>query len=384
MTVWDRLRGSEAAERLARQLAAGTPPHAWLLIGPAGSGKHTAAVAVAAALNCTTDPMVGCGRCSICLRILRRRHPDVHHIVPEGPLIPVDVVRESVLPEAARSPFEGKYKVFVIEEADRMNEPAQNALLKTLEEPHPDTVFILISDHEEELLDTVVSRCRVARLEAVPEQHTVELLTSEGIPESTALLAARVGDGDLARSRAFATDEDSRRRRSLWQSVPRRLASSVDALEAALEIIAGVAEAVGARESAQRAEVIELAEAMGEGRGTATARNALAKRHRRELRRLEEEMLGEALQTLAAFYRDVLVFRTGGGDAVSNIDMLDEIESWATAEEVSNEGLLRAVERCVEARASLSKNANVPVAIEAALLDVARLVPAPARTAGSV
>ncbi|MGH2787490.1 MAG: DNA polymerase III subunit delta' [Actinomycetota bacterium] len=382
MTVWDRLKGSRAADWLARQLADGAPAHAWLLIGPTGSGKRNAAVAMAAALNCTTTPKVGCGECSSCLRILRHRHPDVHHIVPEGPLIPVDIVRESVLPEAARSPFEGTYKVFVIEEADRMNEPAQNALLKTLEEPQPDTVFILISDHEEELLETVVSRCRVARLEAVPEERTVRLLTTEGVPESTALLAARVGDGDLARSRAFAIDEHTRQRRGVWQSMPRRLASPVDALDAAAEIIAEVAETVKAREGVQRSEVVELAEAMGEGRGTAAARNALAKRHRRELRRLEEEMLGEALQTLAGFYRDVLVFRRGGVDAVANIDMVEELESWAAAEGISDGALLRAVERCIETRGALSKNANSVVAVESTLLEIARLVPAPARVAG--
>jgi DNA polymerase-3 subunit delta' len=377
-TVWDRLRGSRAAEWLAHQIARGDPGHAWLLTGPAGSGKRNAAVAMAAALNCTAAPNRGCGRCSSCLRILRHRHPDVHHIVPEGPLIPVDVIRESVLPEAARSPFEGAYKIFVIEEADRMNEPAQNALLKTLEEPHSDTVFILISDQEEELLDTVLSRCRIARLEPVPEERIVDLLTAEGIPESTAVLAARLGDGDLARARTFASDEHSKGRRSLWLSLPARLASPTDALDAAAEVIAEAADTVRIREQAQRAEVVELAEAMGEGRGTATARNALAKRHRRELRRLEEEMLGEALQTMASFYRDVLATRGGGTDALTNIDQLTELESWASAD-VSDAALLRATERCIEARASLSRNANAPVAIESALLELARLVPAPAR-----
>jgi DNA polymerase-3 subunit delta' len=378
MTVWDRLKGSRAAEWLAGQIARGDPGNAWLLSGPAGSGKRNAALAMAAALNCTTAPNMGCGECSSCLRILRHRHPDVHHIVPEGPLIPVDVIRESVLPEAARSPFEGNYKIFIIEESDRMNESAQNALLKTLEEPHSDTIFILISDQEDDLLDTVLSRCRIARLESVPEERIVDLLTAEGTPESTALLAARLGDGDLARARTFASDELTKGRRNLWLGLPRRLASPIDALDAAAEVIAEAAEAVTARERAQRAEVIELAEAMGEGRGTATARNALAKRHRRELRRLEEETLGEALQTMAGFYRDVLASRSGGTEALTNIDQVTELESWAAAD-ISDGALLRAAERCIEARASLSRNANPAVSIEAAMLELARLVPAPAR-----
>jgi DNA polymerase-3 subunit delta' len=378
VTVWDRLKGSRAAEWLEHQIARGDPGHAWLLIGPAGSGKRNAAVAMAAALNCMVAPRVGCGDCSSCLRIVRHRHPDVHHIVPEGPLIPVDVIREAVLPEAARSPFEGGYKVFIIEEADRMNEPAQNALLKTLEEPHLDTVFILISDQEEDLLDTVQSRCRIARLESVPEERIVELLVTEGVPESTAFLAARIGDGDLDRARAYASDETTRTRRDLWLGLPRRLVAPVDALDAAAEIIAEAAEVVQVREKAQRSEIVELAEAMGEGRGTATARNALAKRHRRELRRLEEEVLGEALQTIAGFYRDVLVVRRGGVDTLANLDQVEELESWAGAD-ISDGALLRSVERCIEARAALVRNANVAVAIEAVLLELARLVPAPAR-----
>ena len=164
MTVWDRLHGSRAAEGVANQIARGEIAHAWLLVGPAGSGKGPTAVAIAAALNCSVEPRIGCGECSSCLRTLRRRHPDVHHIVPEGPIIPVDVVRETIIPEANRSPFEGSYQVFVVEEADKMNPPAQNALLKTLEEPQAHTVFVLISDRAEELLETVHSRCRVVRL----------------------------------------------------------------------------------------------------------------------------------------------------------------------------------------------------------------------------
>ena len=100
-------------------------------------------------------------------------------------------------------------------------------------------------------------------------------------------------------------------------------------------------EVVGRRESAHKEEVTELAEAMGEGRGTANARNALAKRHKRELRRLEEEMLGEALQTIASFYRDIVVIRAGGIDAVANLDMLEDLESWAGADGTLRSGARR-------------------------------------------
>jgi DNA polymerase III subunit delta' len=377
--VWSRLGDSPAVGWIAEQIARGDVAHAWLLLGPAGSGKRGAATALAAALNCTSAPGLGCGRCSTCLRIMRHRFPDVHHIAPEGPLIPVGVVREQILPEAARSPFEGDWKVFVLEESDRMNEEAQNALLKTLEEPHPGTVFVLLSDHEEDLLETILSRCRIVRLEPVSEERIVELLVEEGAGQSDALLSARVSDGDYDRARAVALDAAVRDRRRVWIGLPRRLAAAVDALDAATEVTAEAKEAVKARERAQKEEVEALAEALGEGRGTATARNALARRHKRELRRLEEEVLGDALQTLASFFRDVLVLRSGGHDAVVNLDVTDELESWAAAEEISSAALVDIVSRCIEARAALTHNANALLQLEAVLLDIVRLAPAPAR-----
>jgi DNA polymerase III subunit delta' len=377
MTVWDPLEGSRSAAALAAQIKADHVAHAWLLLGPSGSGKGAASRAMAAAINCREQPLVGCGTCSTCARIMRDSYPDVHRIVPEGPLIPVDVVRETIIPEASRSPFEGHWKVFVIEEADRMNPAAQSVLLKTLEEPQPDTVFILISGEEEEVLDTIRSRCRVVRLEPVPEQRTVELLRAEGASPEQALLAARLSDGDLARARLLALDPASGERRAFWLGVLDRLFSPVEALDAAAEILDEAKAAGKGLETEQKKEVVELAEATGEVRGTAAARNALAKRHKREIRRLEEEVLGDSLQTLASFYRDVLAFRRGGAESIVNIDLLEKIESWAGSP-VSDGALLAAVERCIDTRGALPLNANQALAMEATLVDLARLVPAPA------
>jgi DNA polymerase-3 subunit delta' len=381
MTVWDPLEASRVVTGLARQVASGEVAHAWLLLGPAGSGKRPTSVAMAAAIQCPEQPGVGCGRCSMCLRVLRQRHPDVHHIVPEGPLIPVDVIRESVIPEASRSPFEARMKVFIIEEAERMNPAAQNALLKTLEEPPGDTVFILISDREEELLETISSRCRVVRLEPVPEHRIIELLTRQGVADEAALIAARVSDGDLERALAIALDDSAGERRRLWLSIPRRLSSPVEALDAAAEIIEEVKQSLKVVETNQKVETQELADFLGERRGTAAARNALAKKHKRELRRREEELLGEALHTIASFYRDVVVLRSGGVEAVSNIDLMNELESWSTAS-IDDGALIRAAERCVDTRASFLSNANPTLAMEATLVEIGHLVPADARVHG--
>lgn len=374
MSVWKALHGSRSADVVAAQVRGGEIAHAWLFAGPAGSGKRPAAQAMAAALNCKVEPGVGCGECSICLRVLRRRFPDVHHIVPEGPLIPVDAIREQVIPEAARSPFEGRYKVFIIEEAERMNPQAQNALLKTLEEPQHETVFILISSRPDELLETITSRCRVVRMEPVPEATIVDLLAKEGATTEQALLAARVSEGDLEQARLVAFDDDARERRRSWLGLPRRLTSSVDALDAAAEVVAIAKEASKVLETQQRDEIEELAETLGEGRGTAGARNALLKRHKRELRRAEEQVLADALATLASFFLDVLAVRRGGDEGVTNLDVLGDLRRWADSA-VADEALVGAAERCIEARASLLKNANVPLAIESTLVELARIVP---------
>lgn len=374
-SVWDRLDDSPSIRALRRQVSARDSAHAWLLLGPAGSGKHSASIAMAAALNCTVAPGIGCGACNVCDRIVRRRHPDVHHVVPEGPLIPVDVIRDSVLVEASRSPFEGRHKVFIIEEAERMNDAAQSALLKTLEEPQPDTVFVLISDEEDEILETIRSRCRLFRLEPVSEARTVELLEREGTDAQRAVMAARIADGDIERARVIALDPLAGERRELWLSIPERLRSPQDALVVAGEVMAEVKVAVAEREQSQKQEVVELAEAMGEGRGTATARNALVKRQRRELRRLEEEVEGECLQALGSFFRDVVALRSGGSEAITNLDALDRIETLAQSE-VPDAALVRCVERCIEGRGALPKNANALLQIEGVLLDIARLLAA--------
>ena len=380
MTVWDPLQGNRSIERLAKAVGTGELAHAWLLLGPTGSDKAAAATAMAASIVCPIQPNVGCGECSTCLRILRHRHPDVHHVVPEGTFILVDQIRESVISEATRSPFEAPGKVFILEEADRMNPAAQNALLKTLEEPTAGTVFILLSAREEELLDTIRSRCRVVHLERVPEEHIARTLTDEGVPPEKALLVARVCEGDLHRARSLTSAPGVWERRSVWLSIPRRLASPVDALDIAAEIVVHAKEAVKEREVHQKEEVEELAEALGEGRGTAAARTALAKRHKRELRRVEEGVLSEALDALGSFYRDVFALRTGG-EAVANLDSLEELRGWASSE-VPDGALLAAVERCVEARASLTRNANVQLTIETAILDLAALA-SPAARVGS-
>jgi DNA polymerase-3 subunit delta' len=153
--IWELVVGhDEAVELLEEAVASERVTHAWLFVGPPGIGKlHTARV-FAAALNC---PAGGDGTCDSCRRILRGVHPDVHLIVPEGDNLLVEDVR-AVREEASRTHFEAPTAVFILDEADRLTEAAANALLKVLEEPPPDVVFILVARSAEALVDTVPSR----------------------------------------------------------------------------------------------------------------------------------------------------------------------------------------------------------------------------------
>jgi DNA polymerase-3 subunit delta' len=150
---------------IARSIKRDALPPSLLFEGPPGVGKRTAALAVAMAVNCL-EPLTdgefewdACGECSSCKKMLKDLHPDVRIIEPgETGNIKVEQVRE-VIDAAAYRPFEGKRRVVIIDRAEQLGEPAQNALLKTLEEPRPASIFILVSSRPDLLLPTVRSRC---------------------------------------------------------------------------------------------------------------------------------------------------------------------------------------------------------------------------------
>ncbi|HVF52137.1 MAG TPA: DNA polymerase III subunit delta' [Actinomycetota bacterium] len=366
MSIWDDV-GSRAASMLGKALEHDELSHALLFLGPEGAGKRVAAVAIAAALTCRAKPLQGCGECQTCARVARGTHPDVHHIAPEGAFIRVETVREGVIQQAARSPFEAAVKVFIIEDADRMNISAQNALLKTLEEPPSDTTFILLSTREDELLETVRSRARTIRFEAVPERRITALLVDEGVEDGLALAAARMSGGSYLRARALALDPDLSERRRRWAALGLRLTGSADALERAVEVIDDIKLAVKGREAAQKDEMTRLVEAAGEGRGTAAMRTALAARFKRELRRAEEELYLEALDAFASFYRDALALRRGAAETVVNLLMMSELEDWA-ARRVDDRWIVEVMARCSQAQAALSANANPLLTLESVFL----------------
>ena len=186
---------------LARAIANNTLTPSLILSGPEGVGKRQVAIAIAQALNCTASTPGGCGTCAACRRIVRGTHPDVHVIEPgESGSIKVEQVRAAI-ERAVYRPFEGRRRVTIIDGADALVDAAQNALLKTLEEPLPASVFILVTDRPDVLLPTVRSRCahlRLGRLQAAEVADVLE--RCHDYSRSDALAAAATSDGSIRRA----------------------------------------------------------------------------------------------------------------------------------------------------------------------------------------
>src|SRR5213592_3560254 len=174
---------------LTRSISRGTLPQSLIFAGPSHVGKRATAVAVAQALNClrpseiTHERSDACGKCSACVRIARGVHPDVLVVEPgDSGSIKVEQVRD-IVDRAAYRPFEGRRRVVIFDQADSLVPAAQNALLKTLEEPPPSSVFFLITSRPDVLLPTVVSRCPRLRFRPLSVEDVARVLVALGQPE---------------------------------------------------------------------------------------------------------------------------------------------------------------------------------------------------------
>ena len=199
---------------LARSAEHGSLPPSLIFAGTSGVGKHLLAIATAQALNClrphvpgaatnersTRDAFDACGTCAACLRIGRGVHPDVLLLSPgDSGSIKIDSVRDALETTTFR-PFEGRRRVVIVDQADALVVPAQNALLKTLEEPRPSSVVILVTSRPDALLPTVRSRCPVLRFLPLAPAEVAMVLTRRGLGEKDAQLMALAADGSVGRA----------------------------------------------------------------------------------------------------------------------------------------------------------------------------------------
>lgn len=201
MTFNDIIGHERPLAILKRAVIGGSLPHAYLFSGESGIGKRTVAIALAAAVNCSSPAQgTGCGRCASCIKSASGGHPDIHLLAPDGDEIKIDQVREAQATLTLK-PFEGKKKVLIVDEAESLNIAAQNAFLKTLEEPPGDSLIILVTAVPEGLLPTILSRCQKIAFHPLPRKRLAEVLVEKrGISEEEAMFLAAVARGSIGRA----------------------------------------------------------------------------------------------------------------------------------------------------------------------------------------
>jgi DNA polymerase-3 subunit delta' len=335
----------EGRPRTLAQLRAaatsGRVHHAYLFAGPPGVGKERAAVRFAQALNCDVSPE-GCGTCESCRSIEKGTHPDVVTLRPdeagaEGPAsreIKVNQVRV-LCGTLQLAPVQARHKVAILLSADRMNTAGQNALLKTLEEPPPQTTLVLVSDADDRLLSTIRSRCVRIAFGPMPVNVLAQKLASEGMVPEEAQLRAALARGSSALARRL--DEAALHRREELCGQLYRIFKSRGS---------------GAEGSGAIVEALDLAEARGADR----------------------ERSLEALRSAAWYLRDALLLQGGGGAEaeIVNVDRVDDLRD--VAARVPAHELFSGVEALRRAIGAIEGNGAPRLQLEAAFLNLAGTV----------
>jgi DNA polymerase-3 subunit delta' len=376
MTVWRDLVGQEPTiETLSRAVHdESAMTHAWLFTGPPGSGRSTAARAFAAALQC---PKGGCGECVECRTALDGTHADVKVVATEGLSIKVAEAR-ALVQEAAMRPSVGRWRIIIIEDADRLTaytDAPADALLKALEEPTPRTVWMLCAPSLEDVIVTIRSRSRHVRLRTPPVESVAELLQRrDGVEPAMALYAARAAQSHIGLARRLARDEQARIRRRDVIAMSTKIVGVGDAIDAAADL-AQIAEEESSASSAERdaAERARLMETLGADPGARvqpphirSQLGALEKEQKTRAKRHERDVIDRALVDLTSIYRDALVTRLGADVGLVNPDAVDRVRGLAGV--FTAEQLLGAMDAISEARDRINANVQPLLALESMTL----------------
>jgi DNA polymerase-3 subunit delta' len=383
VTVWADLVGQaelitqlEEAVRGAEVLRQGgrssSMTHAWLFTGPPGSGRSNAARSFAAALLCDGG---GCGDCLSCRTALAGSHADVTMVVTEQTVITVGVARETVR-QAALAPAGSKWQIMIVEDADRLHERAADALLKSIEEPPPRTIWLLCAPTIEDVAPTIRSRCRSVVLRTPPvAEVAAHLVDRDGVSESVAMFAARASQGHIGRARALALDETARNRRREVLRVPGQLSNLGSCMTAAANLVDAAAEdaqprsaALDARESAD----LELAYGAGtrgiKPTGLAAAHKELDRNQKQRARRLMRDSIDRSLLDLASFYRDVVALQLGSQGELINEELRQDIAE--LAQTTTGETSVQRLDAIFAAREALEGEVAPVLALESLMISL--------------
>lgn len=350
--------------------------HAWLFTGPPGSGRSLAARAFAAALECT-GATPGCGECAQCKAVMGGNHPDVSSLSTDLVTIKAEEVRAYVA-SSYQAPGTGSWKVFIIEDADRMVERTTNVLLKAIEEPGPRTVWILCTAAVADVLPTIRSRCRHVNLVTPSVEDVARLLVErQGVDPDAALVAAQAAQSHIGVATALATDPQAAHVRKLTLDAVSSLRGVGDAALAAQMLVdpeqmtGATAESKKEQEAAQAREEAERLAAMGLEPGArvpaavrSQVKAASVDVKRRATRNLHD-MIDRELTYMISFYRDVLVAQLEADVRLVNADYSQAIERIAAT--TSPSLTLARIDALGQARERLRGNVAPQLLMEAAL-----------------
>ena len=344
--------------------------HAWLFTGPPGSGRSNTAKAFAAALVCREG---GCGECIECTTALAGSHPDVEILDVSGISIKIDEIRE-VVTRSAWGASTSAWRVVVIEDCDRMTDAAANALLKALEEPSSQTIWLLCAPTLQDVLPTIRSRCRHLNLKTPSTSEITKYLESElNASKSEAELAARISHGHIGRAKGFLKDKSFQISRRRYFDILFSVKNEASAIRAASKFIDGATEKANSMltEKAER-EVEELKSALqGTGRGLvsggAKAIKDLEKEQKSRLNRLIKDEIDGALLDYSTLFRDVLL----DSSQRVNIDLNSEIDN--LSKQLKREELAQLLSVISQVRELLTTNAAQLMLVERVFLTFASL-----------
>lgn len=303
--------------------------HAWLMTGPPGSGRSNMAVAFAAALLCADG---GCGTCRSCALAMAGNHPDIDVLTTEKVGISIEEIRNLVT-SAQLGGSMGRYRIMIIEDADRMAERSSNVLLKALEEPPAGTVWILCAPSEADMLPTIRSRVRRIALKTPAVEEVAELLVErDGIDRSLAIKVAAEAQSHIGMARRLATSADARGRRrdTLMAALAiDSISTAIFTSERWLELARRDADALTAeRDAEERAELLRVMGIEDSSKLPPYARadvKALEDSQKRRATRSLRDGIDRILVDLLSLYRDVLMLQLDAQVALVNEDLRTQL-----------------------------------------------------------
>ena len=309
--------------------------------------------------------------------MLSGAHPDVTLVRTEQLSIGVDEVRELVR-RAAMAPTLGPLQVLVVEDADRVTERGADALLKSIEEPAPRTIWLLCAPTADDVVVTIRSRCRRVELSTPSQAAIAELLIRrDRVEPELASEVARIAQGHIGRARALARDSSIRDRRRQVLAIPSGLTSVGACLRAAAEVVdAATAEASAITASLDEQERAKLNEALGFGAKGARPRNAQAAlrelddQQKARAKRLQRDALDRVLTEFTSLYRDVLAVQTAAGAPLVNADVAADVHELARSGDAT--ATIRRLDAILACRTALETNVAPLLAFESLLLSLAR------------